>query len=159
MGKAVRKRARGAPEPGAPSPATRHPPRILFLTPFTFDFSRFEGHLSCAAAALRRNNMSARVWYGLRPCKVTGSWFHEAQSRKCYFTKLRLLQSDRNSIEKHSKVDGRLRSRELLQFLLLGKRAGGQPNQRCPFPSERRCFSGKFPRSTRVEKPREWKRI
>ena len=39
--KAVGKRMRGAPEPGAPAPATGRSPRILFLTAFTIDFQRF----------------------------------------------------------------------------------------------------------------------
>ena len=65
--KAVRKRVRGAPEPRAPAPATGHSPRILFLTAFTIDFSRFEVHFSCSVGVLRRDSISAHVWYGLRP--------------------------------------------------------------------------------------------
>ena len=66
MGKAVRKRMRGAPEPGAPAPATGHSPRILFPTAFPIDFSRFEVHFSCSVWVLRRDSISAHVWYGLR---------------------------------------------------------------------------------------------
>ena len=57
---------RGAPEPGAPAPATGHSPRILFMTAFTIDFSRFEVHFSCSAGVLRRDSISAHIWYGLR---------------------------------------------------------------------------------------------
>ena len=35
---------RGAPEPGAPAPATGHSPRILFPTAFLIDLLRFELH-------------------------------------------------------------------------------------------------------------------
>ena len=56
----------GAPEPGAPAPATEHSPRILFLTAFTIDFSRFEVHLSCSVGVLRRDSISAHSWYGSR---------------------------------------------------------------------------------------------
>ena len=66
MGKAVGKRMRGAPEPGAPAPATAHSPRILFLTVFTIDFSRFEVHFSYPVWVLRRDSISAHIWYGLR---------------------------------------------------------------------------------------------
>ena len=65
-GKAVRKRMRGAPEPGAPAPATGHSPRILFPTAFPIDFLRFEVHFSCSVWVLRRDSISAHVWYGLR---------------------------------------------------------------------------------------------
>ena len=54
------------PEPGAPAPATGHSPRILFMTAFTIDFSRFEVHFSCSVGVLRRDSISAHVWYGLR---------------------------------------------------------------------------------------------
>ena len=64
--KAVRNRMRGAPEPGAPAPATGHSPRILFLTALTIDYSRYEVHFSCSVGLLRRGSMSAHVWYGLR---------------------------------------------------------------------------------------------
>ena len=57
---------RGAPEPGAPAPATGHPPRIPFLTAFTIDILRFEGHFCCPVWVLRRDSISAHVWYGLR---------------------------------------------------------------------------------------------
>ena len=66
MVRAVRKRMRGAPEPGAPAPATGHPPRIPFLTTFTIDFWRFEGHFCCPVWVLRRDSFWGRVWYGLR---------------------------------------------------------------------------------------------
>ena len=64
--KAVRQRMRGAPEPGAPAPATGHSPRILFPTAFPIDFLRFEVHFSCSVWVLRRDSISAHVWYGLR---------------------------------------------------------------------------------------------
>ena len=47
---------RGAPEPGAPAPATGHSPRIPFLTTFTIDFLRFEGHFCCPVWVLRRDS-------------------------------------------------------------------------------------------------------
>ena len=59
MVKAVRKGMRGAPEPGAPAPATGRSPRILFTTAFKVDFS-------CSAGVLRRDSISAHIWYGLR---------------------------------------------------------------------------------------------
>ena len=61
-GKTVRKRI--SPEPGAPAPATGLSPRILFLTAFTIDFSRFEAHFSCSAGVLRRDSIPAHIWYG-----------------------------------------------------------------------------------------------
>ena len=66
MVKVVRKGMRGVPEPGAPAPATGHSPRILFMTTFTIDFSRFEVHFSCYAGVLRRDSISAHISYGLR---------------------------------------------------------------------------------------------
>ena len=66
MGKAVGKRMRGeCPVAGAGAPGSGAP-RILFLTAFTIGFLRFEVHFSCPAWVLRRDNMSAHVWYGLR---------------------------------------------------------------------------------------------
>ena len=57
----------GAPGSGAP--------RILFLTALTFDFLRFEVHLSCSVGVLRRDSISAHVWYGLRTNLVNSfSW-------------------------------------------------------------------------------------
>ena len=66
IGKAVGKRMRGAPEPGAPAPATGHSPRILFLTAFPIDFLPFEVHFSRSVGVLRRDTTSAHVWHGLR---------------------------------------------------------------------------------------------
>ena len=66
MVKAVKKGMRGAPEPGAPASATGHSPRILFMTAFTIDFSRFDVHFSFSAWVLRRDSISAHIWYGLR---------------------------------------------------------------------------------------------
>ena len=66
MVKAVKKGMRGAPEPGAPAPATGHSPRIPFLTAFTIDFLRFEVHFSCPVWVLRRDSFGGRVWYGNR---------------------------------------------------------------------------------------------
>ena len=57
---------RGAPEPGAPAPATGHSPRILFPTAFSIGFSHFEVHLSRSVWVLGRDSTSAHVWYGLR---------------------------------------------------------------------------------------------
>ena len=57
---------RGAPEHRAPAPATGHSPRILFPTAFTIDFLRFEVYFSCSVWILRRDSISAHVWYGLR---------------------------------------------------------------------------------------------
>ena len=65
-GKAVKKRMRGAPEPGASASATGHSPRILFLTAFTINILRFEVHFSSTVWVLRRDSISAHVWYGLR---------------------------------------------------------------------------------------------
>ena len=48
----------GAPGSGAP--------RTLFLTAFTIDFLRFEGHFCCPVWVLRRDSFWGRVWYGLR---------------------------------------------------------------------------------------------
>ena len=48
----------GAPGSGAP--------RTLFLTAFTIDFLRFEGHFSCPVWVLRRDSFGGRVWYGSR---------------------------------------------------------------------------------------------
>ena len=64
MGKAVRERMRGAPEPGAPAPATGHSPRILFLTVFTIDILRFEVHFSHSVWVLRRRQLfgTRLVW-------------------------------------------------------------------------------------------------
>ena len=53
---------RGAPEPGAPAPATGHSPRILFPTVFLIDFLRFEVHFSSSVRILRRDSISACVW-------------------------------------------------------------------------------------------------
>ena len=64
--KAVGRRMRGAPEPGAPAPATGHSPRIRFLTAFTIGFLHFEVHFSCSVWVLRRDSISAHIWYGLR---------------------------------------------------------------------------------------------
>merc|ERR550534_1694317 len=66
MVKAVGKRVRGAPEPGAPAPATGHPPRIPFLIAFTVDFLRFEGHFGCSVWVLGGDGFWGRVWCGLR---------------------------------------------------------------------------------------------
>ena len=66
MGKAVRKRMRGAPEPEAPAPATGHSPRILFPTAFPIDILRFAVHFSGSVWVLRRDSISAHVGYGLR---------------------------------------------------------------------------------------------
>ena len=63
-GESRRKEGARAPEPGAPAPATGHSPRILFLTAFTTDFLRFEVHFSCCVWVLRRDSISAHVWYG-----------------------------------------------------------------------------------------------
>ena len=64
--KAVRKRVRGeCPVAGAGAPGSGAP-RIPFLTDFTIDFSRFEVHFSCSAGVLRRDSISAHIWYGLR---------------------------------------------------------------------------------------------
>ena len=54
-----------APEPGAPTAATRHFRRIPFLTAFTTHVLRFEGHLSCSVLVLRGGSISGQVWYGL----------------------------------------------------------------------------------------------
>ena len=48
----------GAPGSGAP--------RTLFLAASTIGFWRFEVHLSCSVWVLRRDSISAHVWYGLR---------------------------------------------------------------------------------------------
>ena len=48
----------GAPGSGAP--------RILFLTVFTIDIWRFEVHLSCSVWVVRRDSITAHVWYGLQ---------------------------------------------------------------------------------------------
>ena len=56
------KRVRGAPEPGAPAPATGHSPRILFLTAFTIGFLRFEVHLSCSVRLLKRDSVLASLF-------------------------------------------------------------------------------------------------
>ena len=53
------------PVAGAGAPGSEAP-RILFLTAFTIDFFRFEVHFSCSAWVLRRDSISALVWYGLR---------------------------------------------------------------------------------------------
>merc|ERR550534_2841261 len=66
MVKAVRKRVRGAPEPGAPAPATGHSPCIPFLTALAIDFLRFGGHFCCPVWVLGRDSFWGRVWYGLR---------------------------------------------------------------------------------------------
>ena len=66
MIKAVGKRMCGAPEPGAPAPATGHSPSMFPLTSFMIDFLRFEVHFSCSVWVLRRDSISAHVWYGLR---------------------------------------------------------------------------------------------
>ena len=66
MGKAVGKRMRGeCPVAGAGAPGSGAP-RILFLTAFPIDFLRFEVHFSCSVWVLRRDSISAHVWYGLR---------------------------------------------------------------------------------------------
>ena len=66
IGKAVRKRMRGeCPVAGAGAPGSGAP-RTLFLTAFTIGFSRFEGHFCCPVWVLRRDSISAHVWYGLR---------------------------------------------------------------------------------------------
>ena len=66
MGKAVGKRMRGeCPVAGAGDPGSGAP-RILFLTAFTIDFLRFEVHFSCSVCVLRRDSISAHVWYGAR---------------------------------------------------------------------------------------------
>ena len=39
-------------------------PRIPFLTAFTIDFLRFEGHFCCPVWVLRRDSFWGRVWYG-----------------------------------------------------------------------------------------------
>ena len=64
--KAVKKRVRGSPEPGAPAPATGHSPRILFLTAFTINFLRFEVLFRCSVGVPRINNTSRLVGYGWR---------------------------------------------------------------------------------------------
>merc|ERR1719462_1139248 len=66
MVKAVGKRVRGAPEPGAPAPATGHSPRILFPTAFPIDFLRSGGQFGCSVWVLGRDGISAHIWYGLR---------------------------------------------------------------------------------------------
>ena len=66
MGKAVGKRVRGeCPVAGAGAPGSGAP-RTLFPTAFTIDFWRFEVHFSCSVGVLRRDSISAHVWYGLR---------------------------------------------------------------------------------------------
>ena len=39
---------------------------------FPIDFSRFEVHLSCSVWVLRRDSISAHVWYGLRTNLIPG---------------------------------------------------------------------------------------
>ena len=88
MGKTVRKRMHGAPEPGAPAPATGHSPRILFPTAFPIDFLRFEVHFSCSAWVLRRDSISAHVWYGLRTnlgYELKGPWRKKWAGRRATF--------------------------------------------------------------------------
>ena len=64
LGKAVRKRMRGeCPVAGAGAPGSGAL-RIPFLTVFTIDFSHFEVHFSCCVWVLRRDSISAHVWYG-----------------------------------------------------------------------------------------------
>ena len=66
MVKTVRKRMRGeCPVAGAGAPGSRAP-RTLFLTAFTIGFLRFEVYLSCSVGVLRRDSITAHVWYGLR---------------------------------------------------------------------------------------------
>ena len=66
IGKAVGKRMCGeCPVAGAGAPGSGAP-RILFLTAFTIDISRFEVHFSCSVWVLRRDSISAHVRYGLR---------------------------------------------------------------------------------------------
>ena len=66
MVKAVRKRMRGeCSVAGAGAPGSGAP-RIPFLTAFTIDFLRFEGHFCCPVWVLRRDSFWGRVWYGLR---------------------------------------------------------------------------------------------
>ena len=82
MVKAVEKRMRGAPEPGAPAPATGHSPRILFPTAFPIDFLRFEVHFSCSVWVLRRDSISAHVWYGLRTNLSFGVFLRNCNQHK-----------------------------------------------------------------------------
>ena len=66
MVKVVKKGMRGeCPVAGAGAPGSGAP-RIPFLTAFTIDFSRFEGHFCCPVWVLRRDSFWERVWYGLR---------------------------------------------------------------------------------------------
>ena len=55
MVKEVRKGMRGGPGVWA-----------LRLSVFTIDFLRFEVYFSCSVWVLRRDSISAHVWYGLR---------------------------------------------------------------------------------------------
>ena len=41
-------------------------PGDVFLTALAIDFLRFEVHFSCSVWDLRRDSISAHVWYGLR---------------------------------------------------------------------------------------------
>ena len=64
MVKAVGKRMRGeclVAGAGAPGSGA---PRILFLTVSTPDILRYEVHFSCSVGVLRRDSISAHVWYG-----------------------------------------------------------------------------------------------
>ena len=61
MRKVGRKRVRGAL-----APATGHSPRILFPTDFPIDILRFEVLFKYSVWVLRRDSISAHVWYGLR---------------------------------------------------------------------------------------------
>ena len=66
MVKAVGKRMRGeCPVAGAGARGSGAP-RTLFLTAFPINISRFEVHLSCSVWVLRRDSISAHVWYRLR---------------------------------------------------------------------------------------------
>ena len=80
MVKAVRKRMRGeCPVAGAGAPGSGAP-RTLFLTAFTIGFSRFEVHFSCSVGVLRRDSISAHVWYGLR----TNLYYPYQYFRDCF---------------------------------------------------------------------------
>ena len=68
-----------APSLGREPQAPGHSPRILFPTAFTIDILRFEVYFSCFVWVLRRDSISAHVWYGLRT-----NLFYSSKN-KCHF--------------------------------------------------------------------------